>query len=113
MNKSPYEGEDMSKTALQPAARSPREVRDEWETPPEVFHQLKLEFGPFELDPCASDANHLAKHWYDAEADGLSKGWYGRVFMNPPYSSWRKWAAKALREVTRGGATLVVGLPAR
>jgi site-specific DNA-methyltransferase (adenine-specific) len=71
-----------------------------------------MEFGPFDLDPCGTSDNAKAKEYFDGPpgADGLDRTWKGRVFMNPPYSKWRKWVEKAVREVTRGGATLVVAL---
>lgn len=55
----------------------------EWLTPPELVESL----GKFDLDPC-SPVNapflHAATN-YTIEDDGLTKPWFGRVFMNPPY----------------------------
>jgi site-specific DNA-methyltransferase (adenine-specific) len=88
------------------------EVKDEWETPPEVFKPLVMEFGGFELDPAANDHNSLGKRHYDLAdgSDGLALAWYGRVWLNPPYSEWGRWARKALREVRGGAVPLVVAL---
>jgi hypothetical protein len=55
-----------------------------WLTPPHVLDAL----GPFDLDPCAVSEPRpwpTAAHHYTVEDDGLSKPWFGRVFMNPPY----------------------------
>lgn len=55
---------------------------DEWQTPWEIVHAL----GEFDLDPCASNANHKAPDFYTKEDDGLALPWHGRVWCNPPYS---------------------------
>lgn len=54
-----------------------------WLTPPDVFTKL----GEFDLDPCASIIRpwDIAKVNYTEEDDGLSKEWFGRVWLNPPY----------------------------
>lgn len=56
---------------------------DEWLTPPEILRPL----GEFDLDPC-SPVNRpwdTAKNHYNKEDNGLSKEWFGRVWLNPPY----------------------------
>ena len=55
---------------------------DEWGTPWEIVHAL----GEFDLDPCASNANHKSTDFYTKEDDGLAQPWHGRVWCNPPYS---------------------------
>ena len=55
----------------------------EWLTPPEIIQAL----GKFDLDPCAPVKRPwptAAKHFTKTH-DGLSKKWYGRVWMNPPF----------------------------
>ena len=58
----------------------------EWYTPPEIIRPL----GEFDLDPCTSNIaysfNQSAKKYYTKEDDGLSKEWFGRIWLNPPYS---------------------------
>ena len=62
----------------------------EWYTPPEFFDRLPLKF---DLDPAAgrNDAETGARssvpsrYFYNAEDDGLSREWHGRVWLNPPY----------------------------
>lgn len=57
---------------------------DEWYTPKSIIDSL----GTFDLDPCAP-VNPLwstAKTMYNKNDDGLSKEWFGRVWLNPPYS---------------------------
>lgn len=55
----------------------------EWLTPPE----LVIKLGKFDLDPCSpTNAPFLhAKNNYTISDDGLSKDWFGRVYLNPPY----------------------------
>ena len=55
----------------------------EWLTPP----NLVLKFGEFDLDPCSPiNAPFLhAKNNFTTIDDGLSKKWFGRVYLNPPY----------------------------
>jgi len=57
---------------------------DEYYTPKEIIEAL----GHFDLDP-ATPINprwRTADVMYTKEDDGLSKEWFGRVFLNPPYS---------------------------
>lgn len=59
---------------------------DEWWTPPEVFAALGLHF---DLDPCAPPypkADWLpVSRRFTRKHDGLSRQWWGRVWLNPPY----------------------------
>lgn len=61
-----------------------KQTTDEWYTPKEIIHAL----GVFDTDPCApmNPIYRTAKVMYNKEDDGLSKDWYGRVWLNPPYS---------------------------
>jgi hypothetical protein len=58
-------------------------LKDEWLTPPEIIQAL----GAFDLDPCAPIVRPwpTAKHHFTVQDDGLSKEWFGRVWLNPPY----------------------------
>lgn len=66
---------------------------DEWLTPPEIIEAL----GPFDLDPC-SPINRpweTAATHYTRDDDGISKEWFGRVWLNPPYGpETKRWLAK-------------------
>lgn len=59
-------------------------MNDEWYTPKEIIDDL----GMFDLDPCApvEPLFPTAKVMYNKLDDGLSKEWFGRVWLNPPYS---------------------------
>jgi len=85
---------------------------DEWITPADFFAVVDREFGPFDLDPCALTETAKAGHYYTAADDGLRFGWFGRVFMNPPYSEIGAWMAKAA-DSARQGCAVVCLVPAR
>lgn len=36
----------------------------EWATPQDLFDKLNAEFGPFDLDPCATAKNAKCAKWY-------------------------------------------------
>ena len=57
---------------------------DEWYTPKEILEAL----GIFDLDPCAplTPLWNTAAVMYNKNDDGLSKQWFGRVWLNHPYS---------------------------
>jgi len=88
---------------------------DEWSTDPKVFAEIDREFGPFDLDPCATVENTRCARFFTKEDDGLSRPWIGRVYMNPPYGKpIPLWVSKAWESVESGDAELVVCLlPAR
>lgn len=55
-----------------------------WLTPPDILTAL----GEFDLDPCACSEPRpwpTARNHFTAEDNGLSKDWFGRVWLNPPY----------------------------
>src|SRR5207244_4663357 len=50
-------------------------------------HDIIYALGSFSLDPC-SPINRpwdTAENHFTVEDDGLSKEWFGRVWLNPPY----------------------------
>ncbi|MDE6276840.1 MAG: phage N-6-adenine-methyltransferase [Muribaculaceae bacterium] len=55
---------------------------DEWFTPKEIIEAL----GVFDLDPCAAHGWLTASSHLYKEDDGLAHKWWGRVWLNPPYS---------------------------
>lgn len=87
---------------------------DEWETPQELFDRLAAMFGPFTLDPCATEMNAKCGRFYTPDDDGLAQSWANeRVFMNPPYGRIiGRWIEKAYRE-SLNGAMVVCLIPAR
>ena len=65
---------------------------DTWLTPPEIVSAL----GPFDLDPCTPIFMpwDTAEQRYTESDDGLSLPWYGRVWLNPPYSKLKNWLGR-------------------
>lgn len=49
---------------------------NEWATPQDFFDKLNEEFH-FNLDPCATDANHKCEKYFTQETDGLTQSWGG------------------------------------
>lgn len=58
---------------------------DEYYTPIEFVNAL----GHFDTDPCVplNMKNKTAYLMYNKNDDGLSKEWFGKVWLNPPYSA--------------------------
>jgi hypothetical protein len=64
---------------------------DDYYTPAWVFDRLGL---IFDLDVCAPEGGVPwipAARYFAMSDDGLSLGWTGRVWMNPPYSNVGPW----------------------
>lgn len=86
---------------------------DEYSTPQELFDSLDAEFH-FNLDPCATDANHKCDTYFTKLQDGLEQDWGGyRVFCNPPYSKIAKWVEKGYREGCKDNTIVVMLIPSR
>lgn len=85
---------------------------DEWETPPEFFEQIEQEFGPFNLDVCATSKNSKCAQFIPRKTDGLKVPWDKKNWCNPPYSDLAKWIEKARTEQKHGNLTVML-MPAR
>lgn len=87
---------------------------DNWPTPQKFFDDLNKEFGPFDLDPCASKENAKCEKYFTALDDGLTKEWRGRVWMNPPYGrNIGHWMRKAWESVQSTALIVVCLVPVR
>lgn len=65
-------------------------MSNEWYTPSKYIEAAREVMGSIDLDPasCAlANQTVRAARYYTQEDDGLSKAWYGNVWLNPPYSS--------------------------
>lgn len=90
----------------------------EWYTPVHIIEAATKALGDIDLDPCSNSHETPtvpAGSHFTREDDGLSRAWFGRVYMNPPYGSEIKlWAEKLADEYDRGNVKAAVALvPAR
>ena len=75
----------------------------EYYTPIEIVNAARDVMGGIDLDPASSrEANNRiqATHYFTIEDDGLSKDWFGNVWMNHPFSreNNKKWIEKIIHE---------------
>lgn len=64
----------------------------EWYTPPWCIELAREVLGTVDLDPASAALPQTwiqAKTWFSKEDDGLSREWFGNVWMNPPCSMTR------------------------
>ncbi len=89
--------------------------RDDHLTPPQLFNIINKHYGQFDLDPACDEQNHLKiKVCYTEKIDGLKQRWFGKVFVNPPYSKTKEFLMKGIEELDRRNCDLIVYLvPAR
>jgi len=59
----------------------------EWTTPQLIIEKTIQLLNEIDLDPCSNPdfPNVPAKNHFIKEEDALSKEWYGKIYMNPPY----------------------------
>ncbi len=62
-------------------------MSDHWITPPEIIASLGG-WRSFDLDPATPEVmpHRTARRRYTERDDGLFLPWFGRVWLNPPYS---------------------------
>ncbi len=80
-----------------------RGATDSWITPKEIVTAL----GEFDLDPCQCSPQpwRCANKYFTIEDDGLIQPWFGRVWLNPPYSNAWEWMER-LADHGRGTALI-------
>lgn len=79
--------------------------KDEWYTPLSVIEYVKEQMGHIDLDPATTARNAKLMeipNFYTEETNGLDKPWYGKVWLNPPFSNKKEWIRKARQEIDNG-----------
>jgi hypothetical protein len=71
-----------------------RLMSDEWYTPKSVFDGLAITFDLDVAAPIESIDHVPANNRYTIKDNALDKPWFGRVWMNPPYSKPTPWIDK-------------------
>ncbi len=69
-----------------------------WNTPKKIIDHVISVLGTIDLDPCSNSQEFpnvpATKHYVEND-DGLSKLWFGRIYMNPPYGRGiKEWVTK-------------------
>lgn len=88
---------------------------NEWYTPPEYIFAARTVMGGIDLDPASSEkANEIvgADRFFTTADDGLMFDWWGRVWMNPPYSQPQisEFCRKFIQEYTAENITMGIVL---
>lgn len=94
----------MNQDTLFPMPQTGTTSDDYW-TPKWVFDALGIEFDLDVACPPDGPPHTPAKAWYTQETDGLASPWWGRVYMNPPYSNATPWVHKFVNH--RNGIALL------
>jgi phage N-6-adenine-methyltransferase len=88
---------------------------DEWYTPIEYLEAAREVMGGIDLDPASCEAaqqNVKAERIYTQGDDSLRDEieWYGRVWLNPPYSTtlMKRFVAKLIAQYEAGNVTEAV-----
>ena len=95
-----------AKRVLTPEQIAEEALRQEWETPPELFDAVDAMFY-IGLDVCASKENRKCLDWIglDLGLDALKADWFRSsipsVWCNPPFGAMDAWLAKALEQVAK------------
>ena len=78
---------------------------DDYYTDASIIHAVRRVMGGIDLDPASHPlANQVveAGRFHTVADDGLSHDWKGRVWLNPPFGQWDRWAPKVISEWDSG-----------
>lgn len=85
--------------------KAPARDGDEWYTPAKYVEAARLVMGGIDLDPAsciAANETVQAEAFYTQACNGLKCQWFGRVWLNPPYSETGDWIAHLADLYQRG-----------
>jgi hypothetical protein len=86
--------------------RSMEFLGDDWYTDDKILDCARTALdNQIDLDPAShvvANEKVKATKFYTEQEDGLSLPWYGRVWLNPPFSKWKLFSKKIVRELDRG-----------
>lgn len=83
--------------------------KDDWGTDQKLYDILHQEFS-FTLDACADERNAKCKDYLSQEINALEVDWWGRVFMNPPFSKTAEFLEKMMVQLDEEHIELGVAL---
>lgn len=84
---------------------------DEYATPRSFVGPIADAVGGFDLDPTSGAEDvPIASTRYTKDDDGLSQTWFGRVWLNPPFSEKTAFLEKCITEWRDGNIDLAVVL---
>jgi phage N-6-adenine-methyltransferase len=80
---------------------------NEWYTPAPYIEAARAVLGEIDLDPATSEIAQMvirARAVFTKEDDGLSREWFGHVWLNPPYAQplISLFTTKMVEEITAG-----------
>jgi hypothetical protein len=78
---------------------------DDFYTNERIIEVARALMGRIDLDPAShAVANKVvrASKFYTVNDNGLNHRWHGKVWLNPPFSAWREWVPKILKEWRSG-----------
>lgn len=78
--------------------------KDIWQTPDEVLDLIQENI---DLDPCAAPDTSIGDINYTKDDDGLSKEWYGNVFINPPFTNKDAFLQKTIEQSEKGNTDVI------
>jgi hypothetical protein len=86
---------------------------DEWYTPGWVIEAARRVMGEIDLDPAscemAQEVVQAGLFWAKGQ-DGCRMGWFGRVWLNPPYSAPGAFVEKLIEEYAHGNVRQAIVL---
>lgn len=94
---------------------TPNYTPDDYHTPSTILKPVKAFIGIIDVDPASHPhANKKvgARVFYTRETNGLSQQWYGKVWLNPPFSQYSDFTKKMIYELDRGRIVELVALHA-